>query len=82
MPSGPHVRRVLMSPTKGTDMRDLLPHFNNVLTLINLLAEDAAEQQSIALEYNRAWAYGDYAAAEYLGNKLAELGRRHVEKGL
>ena len=61
-------------------MRDLIPHYNNVLTLLNLLADNGEEQQEIKLGYDRAWARGDYTAGEYLGQKLAELSRRHIDK--
>lgn len=61
-------------------MRDLFPHYNNVLTLLNLLADNGEEQQEIKLGYARAWAHGDYASGEYLGQKLAELSRRHIDK--
>ena len=61
-------------------MRDLIPHYNNVLTLLNLLAENGKEQQEIKLGYDRAWAGGDYVAGEYLGQKLVELSRRQIDK--
>ena len=61
-------------------MRDLIPHYNNVLTLLNQLAENGKEQQEIKLGYDKAWAYGDYAAGEYLGQKLVELSRRQIDK--
>ena len=60
-------------------MRDLIPHYNNVLTLLNLLAEKGKEQQEIKLGYDKAWACGDYAAGEYLGQKLVELSRRQID---
>ena len=61
-------------------MRDLFPHYNNVLTLLNLLADNGEEQQAIKLGYDKAWAYGDYAAGEYLGKKLVELSQRQISK--
>lgn len=61
-------------------MRDLFPHYNNVLTLLNLFADNGEEQREIKIGYDRAWAHGDYAAGEYLGQKLAELSRRHIDK--
>lgn len=63
-------------------MRDLLPHFNNVLTLLNLLAENGEEQRAIKLGYDRAWTIGDYAAAAYLGAKLEELGEFMESHGI
>lgn len=61
-------------------VRDLIPHFNNVLTLLNLLADNREEQYEIKRGYDRAWAHGDYSAALFLGRKLAELGQRHLNK--
>lgn len=61
-------------------MRDLFPHYHNVLTLLNLLADNGEEQQAIKLGYDKALAYGYYAAGEYLGKKLVELSQRQISK--